>query len=144
MRPLPWGQNFFIFMQFSTKIDQNNRLPLLGLAHFWEILDPPLPQVTWKWNELSEKLDWNGFMNITVHKVDCCERFVRVVYDNMCLDFVLTGKFWQTSLKAYSRISKIILQLLQEFALHNLSKKTNIFFDFCRFCFHFHLVWVDR
>ena len=53
-------QFFFIFMQFSGKIDQNNRLapPPLGLAPrplgnpgsatgpLWEILDPPLDNAT--------------------------------------------------------------------------------------------------
>ena len=43
-RAPPWGQNFFIFMQFSGKIGQIiGRRPPQGLAHpFREILDPPL------------------------------------------------------------------------------------------------------
>ena len=38
--PVPF---FFMFMQFSGKNYQNNRLPPLGVGTpMWEILDPPL------------------------------------------------------------------------------------------------------
>ena len=50
--PPPGGQNFFIFMQFSVKIDKiigwrppGSWRPLLG-----EILDPPLETISDKWH----------------------------------------------------------------------------------------------
>ena len=40
-----WGPNSFIFMPFSAKILQINRLALWELAPLRKILDPPLQKV---------------------------------------------------------------------------------------------------
>ena len=47
--PPPHRSNLFHFMQFLSKISQNNRFAstLLGLAPLWKILNPPLQLLGW-------------------------------------------------------------------------------------------------